>query len=252
MKQVVWQQEAKVNTLVVNPQKQLGLVGLLSLLQDAAWEHAGHLGIGYQDLLARDSLWALAKQRVRMQRWPAWGGAIAIRTWSRPLQGYIAHRDFEVLEGGSLIGTCSTEWIILSARTRRPQRLGLEGFAPLCRADYCLDHDPAKLDAKADWQGLASYAVRHSDLDMQGHVNNTRYAQWVLDALPPQAHQACLLKEFEVNFLAEAFLGDAIQIRVAPAERDADGLMRRRFQGLRPSDAKPVFLCQLIAQGALS
>jgi acyl-ACP thioesterase len=251
MEQIIWQREAKVNTLVVNPQKRLGLVGLLSLLQDAAWEHADAMGFGYQALLRRDSLWALTKQRLRMERWPEWGGQVEIRTWSRPLQGFIARRDFEILEAGSQIGTCSTEWIILSARTRRPQRLGLEDFAPRCRPDHPLDHDPAKLDPKADWKDLAEFTVRHSDLDMQGHVNNTRYAQWVLDAIPSQWHSAVTLREFEANFLAETHLGEAIQVQAAPPDQAGPGLARRRFQGLRQADAKSVFLCQLTFEGGL-
>jgi acyl-ACP thioesterase len=103
-----------------------------------------------------------------------------------------------------------------------------------------LDYDAGKIDPDADWQPLCRFQVRNSDQDMQGHVNNTRYAQWVLDAVPPESHRAHVLKDYEVNFLAETRLGDSVQVQAALAEDRS-----RRFRGVRESDGKVVFLSRL-------
>lgn len=59
MKQTIWTQTYDVNTIVLDPQKRLGLVGLLNLLQDAAWLHARHLDCGYEEMMQRGTIWVL-------------------------------------------------------------------------------------------------------------------------------------------------------------------------------------------------
>jgi len=240
MKQVIWEQEFKVNTLLVNPQKRLGLVGLLNVLQDLAWEHANHLGFGYQDLLDRGVYWVLTRQRLRMDAWPAWGATLSIKTWSRPFSGFMAQRDFEVYQG-----SCCTDWLNLDLATHRPRRLRVEDSTGLVRLDKALDYEPAKIDAQAAWETLASFKVRNSDHDMQGHVNNTRYAQWVLDALPMEQLAGSAIREYEAGFLAETRLGDELQVQAAQAVPMEGDLLTRRFQGLRQADGKAAFIARL-------
>jgi acyl-ACP thioesterase len=67
-----------VNSFLVNPQKRLGLYGLLNLLQDTAWIHATHLGHGYDNMLLEETAWVLTRQKVRMTEWPKWGDEIQI------------------------------------------------------------------------------------------------------------------------------------------------------------------------------
>ena len=64
MIQTTWSRSYDVNTMVVNPQKRLGLVGLLNILQDIAWIHGSHLGHGFEAMLARGSAWVLTRQEV--------------------------------------------------------------------------------------------------------------------------------------------------------------------------------------------
>ena len=95
MKQVIWTQTYDVNTVVLNPQKRLGLVGLLNILQDAAWVHARHLEHGYEDMIERGAIWVLTRQKLIMNGWPEWGEVVQVRTWVRPVNGPLAHRDYE-------------------------------------------------------------------------------------------------------------------------------------------------------------
>src|SRR3954449_592737 len=59
-----------VNTMVVNPQKRLGLIGLLNILQDIAWIHGSDLGHGYEAMMAKGWIWGLTRQQLIMSDWP--------------------------------------------------------------------------------------------------------------------------------------------------------------------------------------
>ena len=95
----------------------------------------------------------------------------------------------------------------------------------------------------------AQFQVRNSDIDLNKHVNNTKYAQWILDALPIQLLQAGVeLKEYEVNFLAETKSQDVISVLQTSQDIPAEHLVITQFQGIRQSDNKPVFSAQMKVQ----
>jgi medium-chain acyl-[acyl-carrier-protein] hydrolase len=122
--------------------------------------------------------------------------------------------------------------------------LGLEEGA--FRSDSPLSIEARKVELPPSLREAARFDVRYSDLDMNLHANNTRYAQWVLDSLPPGWRRAFELTEYEVNFLAEAREGDSVAIRsTASAEKGQKG--EAWFQGWRDSDSKAVFSAKLLA-----
>lgn len=232
----IWHQRYDVNTTLLTPQKKLGLFGLLNLLQDTAWIHATHLGHGYEDMIRDETAWVLTRQKLVMNHWPQWRDQIELITWIRPVTGMIAIRDFEIHLGGKKIGECSTQWLILDLKTRRPAEKSLK----LSPAEFRQDAPPiveaSKISLQKDLKEFAQFHVRNSDLDLNGHVNNTRYAQWILDSLPEHKLREYRLEEYEVNFISETKSGDLITIYGGALAED-----RFQFQGVRLSDSKTVF-----------
>ncbi len=245
MKQTIWTQTYDVNTIVLNHQKRLGLSGLLNLLQDAAWIHARHTGWGYEDLIRLGTIWVLARQKLVMTDWPVWGDAVAIRTWGRLAPGAIALREYEIIVGDRKLGECTTSWLTLDWQTRRPKRLNHDLFDQECRADGFLNIEAQKIALRSGLEATATFQVRNSDLDVNGHVNNTRYAQWILDSIPLEAHAAYRLDEYEVNFLAETHVGDTVVIEREKIEPSPISPARWQFQGRRTAENKPVFVARL-------
>lgn len=244
MNQAFWTRAYEVNTLVVNPQKRLGFVGLLEILQDIAWIHGAHLGHGYEDLKAKGQIWVLARQKVMVSDWPVWGDVVEIDTWARSLDGMFALRDYEIRIGDRKIGEGTASWLILDAARRRPVRFSASALGIAVPYDRHLDIHPAKIPVDDAFRPVAAFDVRNSDLDVNGHVNNTRYAQWIVDSIPVEAHRDNVVADYEVNFLVETGVGDRIVI-----ESDAAGqtppIDRLGFQGRRESDGKAVFTARL-------
>jgi acyl-ACP thioesterase len=241
-KESVWTQKFMVSSFLVNPQKRLGIYSLLNLLQDAAWMHATHLGHGHAETAAGKTAWVLTRQKVKMETWPAWGDSVTIRTWVRPLQGPFAVRDFEILHDEKIIGSCTTSWVLMNIETRTAI-LGKLDLPFEARSDFQLDYDAKKISITDALEPRAQFEVRNSDLDMNEHVNNTRYVQWILDSIPRVWHNNFSLREYEVNFLAEAHSGDHVDILMSPERPDEKGPFVVQFQGVR--NGKSVFSAEL-------
>jgi len=240
MAQPFWIKNYDVNTLVLDSHKRLGLTGLLNLLQDIAWLHAEHLGWGYHELIKRNTIWVLIRQKLTMTGWPAWGDVVTIKTWPRGVSGVFALRDFEIMVGDAKLGECTTSWLTLNWETRRPQKFDPHSFEIEDRPPG-LSLTAEKIALRSDLKTVARVQVRNSDLDVNGHVNNTGYARWILDSASAEETGASLATDYEVNFINEARVGDEVVIERSEAERCGDGVERRQFQGRRVADDKIVF-----------
>lgn len=247
MSQAIFTKEFSVNTMVLNSNKRLGLVGLLGMLQDAAGLHADELGFGYEQMVISQTFWVLTRQNLVMDQWPLWGDTVRIVTWPRPLNGPIATRDFEIYVGDRKYGECTTGWMILDGKTRKPSKQVIDGERVQVRKDYALAINPTKVPFQEDARSIKIVEVRNSDLDMNNHVNNTKYAQWILDAIPLDKHRSMALTGYEINFLAETYLDDVITLQRAPQVDESD-IKDIIYQGIRQKDLKPVFTARIQAK----
>ena len=60
---------------------------------------------------------------------------------------------------------------------------------------------------------VGEYSVRYSDIDLNGHVNNTNYPDMFFNCLPKP--ESKILKSFAISYVNEAKMGDNLKIYVA-------------------------------------
>lgn len=242
MIQSSWTEVYAVGSYMVDFHKRLSLHNLLNLMQETAWRHADHLQHGYEVTDARGAAWVLIRQRVEMERWPRWGETLQVRTWLRPPEHVTVTRDFEFLVGDRIVGRAAAHWITIDQESRRPIPLVFPDLPGQFReTGHLLEVEPSRLQLKEPGEALAEFQVRPSDLDMYRHANNTRFGQWLLDALPWAVHEKQILRSYQVNFLAEVRLADIVTIR------HSRGKSGQGFQGWRAADDRVLFTARLQA-----
>lgn len=242
-------QHYAINTTLVNFNQRLGLVGLLNILQDTATLHAESLGHGYQTSLEQGCFWVLSQQQLRMKHWPVWHDTLTVETWIRNIRGISAIRDYALLLGNKRIGECSTLWLLLDKDTHRPKRLKQLADGFLTDEAAALSFAPEKIITPDDLTPWATHAVTISDLDINQHVSNTKYAEWLLDSLPIELHRQFTIASYAVNFLAETFLGDCVSCESNLAKQATDSLQSALYcRGIRKPDDNMVFTARIIPQ----
>jgi medium-chain acyl-[acyl-carrier-protein] hydrolase len=193
---------------------------LLEVLQEEAAAHADSLKVGFSDLLPAGRTWLLARLRVDVDRRPRYRERLSVSTWPSGLAGLIALRDFLVESAeGEVLARASSSWLLVDFATRRPLRPELvkehlpEGPARV------LDADPAKIPDFGGTPGGGPFRVLASDLDVNGHVNNTVYARMLEDGLAEEGGER-RPRSIEANFLGEAFRGDELSLILSEASGD--------------------------------
>ena len=60
-------------------------------------------------------------------------------------------------------------------------------------------------------EGEQKFLVRRSDIDTNGHVNNSNYLQWMLEVVPEDIYQNDHLASLEIQYKKETTYGSSIR-----------------------------------------
>jgi medium-chain acyl-[acyl-carrier-protein] hydrolase len=197
--------EISVHSYDVDFNSRLSVFSLFNYFQEIAWEHAAILHFGLENLAEKNLFWVLSRVRVEIDRLPMWTEKITLITYPRGNDGLFAIRDYEIFDSkGIRIIAGSSSWLILDIKSRRPVRLSELDF-PFITNDRCaIPVNASKVaDVKKGPSQVNSLSVKTSDIDVNLHVNNTRYIEWAYNTFSLAHHKDNQIKVVEVNFLAE-------------------------------------------------
>ncbi|MBR3560012.1 MAG: hypothetical protein IKN81_00525 [Oscillospiraceae bacterium] len=184
---------------------------LFTLLQTASIRHTEELGMGREKTLDRGLLWIVARQFVVIDRMPVYDERVTLRTWPGETMRVLFPRYYEILsERGETLVRGSAVWSLMDAETRTaafPDEYGVEiaGVETGRELPFL-----TKLSA-SETPHAFDFAVPYSYVDLNGHMNNTRYFDLIEDHLPA-AKSGKLLREIHTEYTAEAKLGAALHV----------------------------------------
>lgn len=212
MEGIIFKKSYEVHSYDTEPNGKLRPDALLSYLQDIAGYHASKLSFGRDDLLQQNKFWALARIIFKLRSTPSWNDTIIIKTWPKGLDKIFAIRNFQICNNeGDVLGEASSSWVILDVDSRRPVRPGLNlaeyGQNNPIKGFSCL---PAEKLQEVSNNAYTSPVnkVRLTDLDVNMHVNNAKYLQWVLDTYPLDYILTKQAMVIEANYLSETLPGE--------------------------------------------
>ncbi|MGC8865717.1 MAG: acyl-[acyl-carrier-protein] thioesterase [Bacteroidales bacterium] len=236
----VWRETYKITWDAAGASGRLGLPQLAGFMQETAWHHAHLLGVGFEANQQDNRAWVLMRMEIWTDNLPGWEQTLTLETWPAGIEGFQALRNFRFFNSqGNEVGGAATSWLIIDAESRRPRRP--EAFEYLRKAvvPEFMPHFSAPEKIKLPESNFlrAGYRkVSFSDIDMHGHVNNSRYLTWCLDAFPTTWHLENRITHLNINFLQEALEAEEIEIYRADTEKGKTFLY-----GLRQSDHKIIF-----------
>jgi acyl-ACP thioesterase len=207
--------EFEVGSFQVHPNGNISLTSLADLLQEIAWRHADSGDFG-RNLLDTQQMWVLSRLEIKVLEFPKWGDKIRLFTGGRGTEKLFAFREFMVWDQNQqVLARAMSSWLLLNSETKRIQRpeqvLPAHLFDPAKKPDW----QPEKLGIQGEWKGKEEIRVRHSDLDLYNHVNNTSYVRWVENFL---ADRSIFPAQLSINYLAESLSEEMLELSFFEAE----------------------------------
>ena len=185
---------------------------LLACLQEVAGEHCTLLGANGGEYEGRNLFWAVSRYRVEIARLPGAKETITLKTWPCPTTRVAYPRATVAYdEGGRELFRAMSLWVLMDVQSRAMILPGKSGVV----VDGITTGEeiaaPISLPPVAGGNSQMRQ-VRFTDLDVNGHMNNTQYLNWVDDLLSSDYHRNHTPKEMTVCYLNEALEGQNLEL----------------------------------------
>lgn len=212
----------RVRVADANALGRLGLVRVIDLMQDAAWQHAAGLGASMATLQAEGVAWVLARLRVEMQRYPQLGETVWVETWPSGEERSLVYRDFRLWdEAAQLLGQATTTWLVfdLAARQFRTLPTNIRKLLPTV-AEPPLPRANGRWSQPALADDAPAHPVHWWHIDLNQHVNHSHYVRWALTGLPTPLPEEARCRRLELILRRECRIGDMLRSAVQPLSAD--------------------------------
>lgn len=205
----------KISSFDVGQDRRMKLSSILKYQQEVGEIHFGIGGLGFEELVRNGMAFVITRTRAKINRMPLLNEHLSLTTWHRNSKGAQFFRCYRYSDtsGNPLIESVSAFALVdpETHRILRPSEFLRFGVSTQPgRINGCPDPDKIQIPENLIHAGIRR--VGWSDIDYNGHLNNTVYADIVADCLPREL-RGIEVSEFSINFLSEALEGEEISLK---------------------------------------
>ena len=205
-----YQEKIFINSNDVDDHYDLKISTIFKYLQQAATNHAELIGLGMKDTVDKGMFWVITRMHEQILKMPKMLETLTVTTHLSDLMMFIFPRNYQVYnEAGELCIVASAAWVLLDVNTHKviskpnftyegasyPEDIGLPGKV--------IYDDLTKVETRR---------VRYGDIDLNGHLNNTKYIDYIIDTHDINFYKKYRVKEILINYEKEIRNGDNVDI----------------------------------------
>ncbi len=185
---------------------------VLAYMQEAANHHLLAFGKSLDDLRDERGLaFLLSRIHLRFYQPLFAGDEIEVSTWVCESRGLSFVRCFSITRGGETVAEASSVWALLDLNEKK--------LLPVSAFPYEIEPDPAlggefaarvRFPALSLMEKVGERPIVYSDIDYNGHMNNTHYPNMLCDFTPHicEKRVACMT----LSFVREAAFGRVLDV----------------------------------------
>ena len=181
----------------------LKLPSFFKMMQDISTEHAELIGIGKETTLDKGLFWVITRIEIEITRMPKYLENVYLITYPGDNMRFMFPRYFRLEdEKGNCLMKASSLWMVLD---RANHRISLNPFPEVKLPE---EHMPDELplpNKVVDQEGVEveKRKVRYCDIDLNGHLNNTKYIDYIIDIHDSDFYKNHKIKHFLINYEKE-------------------------------------------------
>lgn len=217
---------------------------ILFFAQDAATSQCDIIGMDWESMAAKGLFWVVSRSYVQIRRLPQKGDTVTVETWPMTNTRVAYPRAMTMYdENGEVLLQIVSLWVLMDIRKRTmvlPGRSGLDFTGQDRGGELAI---PGGL-VPCEGESSRFRTVAYTDLDINGHLNNARYMDWVDDLTDSAFHKDHAPKAFTVCYLSEAREGQQIR-QEAVYDTDSNTLQVEFRREKAPGKFERVFAAKL-------
>lgn len=211
--------EFKIRSYEVDGDQKANISSIANYFQEAAGLHACKLNFDITDLYKDGLTWILFKMDIKVYEYPERWEKVNVLTWPSTGDPVRAFRDYELVDDtNNVLAKGLSQWMMIDINRKRPVRIPqkLATFDVL-PDNHELDSGKEAINGSSDQNKRFITTVSRYNLDMNNHVNNVCYIEWLTGFSNYLDGKS--VKKIKIQYFRESLLNDNIYLSES-ADRD--------------------------------
>ena len=221
------------------------LSSIVEFIGDVGTHQSEELGGGMKYCMDNKCAWVFYQDDIKMYRYPMFGETISITTEPVGFKKFYGLRKYTIKDSeDKVIGEALALFFLINIEKRRPMRIQKEQY-DFYGVDGDVDYDIGleKLQPVQETPYTKNFNIRYADIDSNRHVNNVKYIEWAIEAVPMEVIEEYEVKRIKVTFEKECKYGETVSSSAAVIQIDDNNLKSQHI--IRNGDGKELTLLEI-------
>lgn len=232
----------EINYYEVDSNLKCRLSSIVEFIGDVGVQQSEEIGVGMDYCSKNNCAWVFYKDDIKIHRYPVFGEVISITTEPIGFKKFYGLRKYTIRDAKEIvIGEAYALFFLIDLNKRRPMRIQEKQYdAYGVSGDVKYDISLGKIEKLDEAEYSKSFNVRYGDIDSNRHVNNVRYIEWALEAVPLEVHDEYEIRSLKVIFEKECKYGDKITTSATVKNIDKDNI--KSYHTIKNEDGEELTL----------
>lgn len=197
----------------VDAYDHLKLSSLLSFFEESTCLSGDELGFGYNDVAPKNIGFIVVNYYIKFFRTLKLGDELTLHTWPLRPRHIIFFRDYELYCGDEKVGVATARWGMISTETYSllpASAYFKEGDFDNYNTERSVEFNAWKIPQFTDGEAVYSKKVTYSDYDHYFHVNNTKYADFLMDVFSIGELKGKDIDSFQITYVKQCKADEVI------------------------------------------
>ena len=220
------------------------LSSIIDFICDVGTQQSESIGGGMEYCTNNNCAWVFYKYDIKMYRYPKFGEIISLSTTPVGFKKFYGLRKYIIRDDkNEIIGEALALFFLINIEKRRPMRIQKEQY-DFYGVDGDVDYDISmdKLERVEEEQYSKQFDIRYSDIDSNKHVNNVKYVEWAMEAVPIEVIADYQLSRLKVTFEKETIYGEKVSASATVKQINEDSL--KSYHTISNSDGAELTLLE--------
>ncbi|MWV56058.1 acyl-ACP thioesterase domain-containing protein [Streptococcus zhangguiae] len=204
---------------MVDVKQELKIPGFLAYCLALSGRQSELLGRGDKEIFEQYGLvWVVTDYEVDIHRLPRYQETVTIETEAKSYNKFFCYRTFHIYdETGALLIKILAYFVLIDFETRKVSPVPEELIAPYQSEKVKKVARAPKYDTLGE-SVEAEREVRYFDIDLNGHVNNSKYLEWMYESLDYDFLLQHRPVYFQLKYIKEVAPGSLVTTKAVQEE----------------------------------
>lgn len=187
---------------------------LLGFMQESAGFSADELGFGYDTIKKNNIGFIMSGWYVELNRPIRYGEVLTVHTWPIRPNNVIFLRDFELYVGNEKVGAAVSRWCMMDVTAFKilPVMSFFKNYdLNAWNTERSIEFNRWKIRAEDNVKIVFTHEIGYGDYDHYFHMNNTRYAGYMLSAFSDKEFKGKYISRLQISYVKQCKIGDKLE-----------------------------------------